>query len=117
MTESSTTVPLRDIHSSFGTQKIEIAGLPSGRTSSSGSTSAKTTDPGTFAQPEALFPRPLPTRFTVTVTDNILLQLWEGTVLSAHPDEFTALLRDKTDENHPDEEVALGYDEVDPADM
>src|SRR4051812_6032388 len=102
MVEWSTTVPLRDLRSSLDTRKIDIAGLPLANAPSSGSTSAMRTDPGTFAQPEALLPKPLPTTFVVSLTDNVLLQLWEGTVLALELEEFTALLRDKTDENHPD---------------
>lgn len=94
-----------------------MAGLPPAGAQGSGSTSLNTVDPGTFAQPKSLLSKPLPTTFVVTVTDNILLQLWEGTVLGLENDEFTAVLRDKTDEDRPDEEVVLGTDEIDPEDL
>lgn len=45
-----------------------------------------------------------------------LLQQWECTVLEVRPDEFTALARDKTAPERPDEEVVFDCDDVNDAD-
>lgn len=42
----------------------------------------------------------------------IVLQQWEGTVLSTSDEEFTAVMRDLTNPSRPDEEMTLPIDEV-----
>ena len=50
------------------------------------------------------------------LSENRLLQLWEGRVLSATSDELVAVLRDLSDSQCPDEEIALSLDELAPED-
>lgn len=45
-------------------------------------------------------------------TANVLLQLWEGTVVGVGQGEFTAVVRDKTNTTNPDEEVVISFEEL-----
>lgn len=55
-------------------------------------------------------PSPSPYRFR-------LLQQWEGTVTELDQDEFTATLRDLTDETRPSESANFSLDEVSESDL
>jgi hypothetical protein len=59
-----------------------------------------------IGKPQALAP------VVVLTTENRLLQLWEGHVTSVAVNEFSAVIRDKTDPTNPDEEVSIALEEL-----
>jgi hypothetical protein len=66
---------------------------------------------------EVTFPRNIPPHLAKMPDHSFqLLQLWEGSVLSADKDGFQAILQDKTDPKHSDEKVVLSWDIIDPSD-
>ncbi|MGX1202250.1 hypothetical protein [Marinobacter sp. MBR-105] len=46
-----------------------------------------------------------------------LLQKWAGHVIAIEDDEFTAVIKDKTNPDNPDEEVVIALDELSPSDQ
>jgi hypothetical protein len=46
----------------------------------------------------------------------IVLQKWEGTVVSVDGDAFTAVMRDLADPSRPDEQMTLSLEEIAPSD-
>jgi hypothetical protein len=117
MADRSTALPLRDLRSSLQGKRVDIAGLPWGPSAGFNTANELLAASATAAEPKRLSLTPVRIDFVVTVTDNVLLQLWEGTVVRIDKAEFTAILRDKTDDNNPDEEVVLSTEELAPEDI
>jgi hypothetical protein len=113
MAELSTALPLTNYQSSLDVNGVRIVGSAVFASSAdlktlNGSPAAS----ATAAEPRLLTSGPSRTEFVVNLTDNVLLQVWEGTVVKVDKDEFTAILRDKTEESNPDEEVVLSTEEL-----
>jgi len=113
MTKLSTALPLPNYQSSLDVSVLRIAApVAFASYADSKTLNSSPAASATAAEPRPLTSGPSRTEFVVHLTDNVLLQVWEGTVVKVDKDEFTAILRDKTEESHPDEEVVLSTEEL-----
>jgi hypothetical protein len=111
--KDSTALPLFDDRSSRAENLVTIVGDVTFESSPLAGTGESSPSMGTAAASRALASAPMPIQFVVALkTENVVLQVWEGTVTNLANDEFTAIIRDKTEEGNPDEEVVLSTDEL-----
>ena len=104
---------------SAGTQSVRIEGRPSivrDLASTANNLSHDARQTGNTQSASAVAPRPVE-RIALSTDEGRLLQLWEGHVLSVKGDDLTAVIRDRTNREHPDEEVVFSTAELDPEDL
>jgi hypothetical protein len=113
MAKDSTALPLHDDRSSRGVNSVRLVGDVAFEQAPDARTSKIVIGTGTSAESRPLVSAPKPISFVVAMTtESVVLQVWEGTVTAIGDREFTAILRDKTEEKNPDEEVVLSTDEL-----